>query len=921
MSGDRLARLVLFSGCIWGFGLGTANLAQIVPDNTLGSESSIVVDDSAIDPGQIVDLIKSGAIRGETLFHSFEEFNVSADRQVYFDNPNGIEQIVTRVTGNNPSRILGRLGVNGNASLFLLNPNDILFSENASLDVGGSFVATTADSLVFDDDLVYSATNPETPPLLNVTIPEGIQFGADAGRIEVQGEGHTLGFDSSSLMPTGNAPSSGLKVPTGRTLALIARELNLNGGNLSASEGNIELAAIAQSGEVELEQDNELFAFDYDAIDNFGEINLFQQSLLDVRGGKNLGSVGIRGNNIALRDSTAILASKSNPGRSQTEGKIELVATNFLIITNNAFNTFPSGIFTQIEQTSNHPGADIQIDTDRLELQNNALIVSTVTNKGQGGNININARQIELIDNFNSPYNAGIYSQALSGATGDVGIITVEANDLQLLDDREVILIDDEDDLEDLIGEDRAENFEDAIEDNEDLNIVIGTFESGKRSLNFTGGGEITSINRGSGENGIAIVTANTIQFSEFSSPPEPEVPTPEISEPEVPTPEISEPEVPTPEISEPEVPTPEISEPEVPISEVPTPETPTPEVPTSEVPTPEAPEIPTPEVPTPEVPTPEVPTPEISEPEAPTSETPTPEVPTPEISEPEVPTPEVPTPEISEPEAPTSETPTPEVPTPEISEPEAPTSETPTPEVPTPEISEPEVPTPEAPEIPTPEVPTPETPTHEVPTPEISEPEVPISEVPTPEVPEVITPEAPSTNQDLKSDRVYVFELSSGQTIMVNAKDLIKAAQSESIDSLTNSSSNTKSKSIEIYNSNVSRIETSDPDFDFPSACRLGDNNFVIIGKGGMAENPFSNLIQEITVPDIEAKVPQQKTISATEPNTLEYQPDLIVEAQNWQINRSGKVELLASSSQQSTSSLAGLPNCLKNHNSSNSN
>ena len=866
MSGDRLARLVLFSGCIWGFGLGTANLAQIVPDNTLGSESSIVVDDSAIDPGQIVDLIKSGAIRGETLFHSFEEFNVSADRQVYFDNPNGIEQIVTRVTGNNPSRILGRLGVNGNASLFLLNPNDILFSENASLDVGGSFVATTADSLVFDDDLVYSATNPETPPLLNVTIPEGIQFGADAGRIEVQGEGHTLGFDSSSLMPTGNAPSSGLKVPTGRTLALIARELNLNGGNLSASEGNIELAAIAQSGEVELEQDNELFAFDYDAIDNFGEINLFQQSLLDVRGGKNLGSVGIRGNNIALRDSTAILASKSNPGRSQTEGKIELVATNFLIITNNAFNTFPSGIFTQIEQTSNHPGADIQIDTDRLELQNNALIVSTVTNKGQGGNININARQIELIDNFNSPYNAGIYSQALSGATGDVGIITVEANDLQLLDDREVILIDDEDDLEDLIGEDRAENFEDAIEDNEDLNIVIGTFESGKRSLNFTGGGEITSINRGSGENGIAIVTANTIQFSEFSSPPEPEVPTPEISEPEVPTPEISEPEVPTPEISEPEVPTPEISEPEVPISEVPTPETPTPEVPTSEVPTPEAPEIPTPEVPTPEVPTPEVPTPEISEPEAPTSETPTPEVPTPEISEPEVPTPE-------------------------------------------------------APEIPTPEVPTPETPTHEVPTPEISEPEVPISEVPTPEVPEVITPEAPSTNQDLKSDRVYVFELSSGQTIMVNAKDLIKAAQSESIDSLTNSSSNTKSKSIEIYNSNVSRIETSDPDFDFPSACRLGDNNFVIIGKGGMAENPFSNLIQEITVPDIEAKVPQQKTISATEPNTLEYQPDLIVEAQNWQINRSGKVELLASSSQQSTSSLAGLPNCLKNHNSSNSN
>ena len=792
MSGDRLSRLILFSGCIWGFCLGSENLAQIAPDNTLGIESSIAVDDSALDLDRIVDLIKSGAIRGKTLFHSFEEFNVLADRQVYFNNPKGIEQIVTRVTGNNSSNILGRLGVNGNADLFLLNPNGILFGENASLDIGGSFVATTADSLIFDDDLVYSATNPEAIlPLLNVTIPEGIQFGADAGKIEVRGEGHTLGFDSSTLMPTGNAPSSGLKVPTGKTLALIAGELNLNGGNLSASEGNIELAAIAQSGEVELEQDNNLFAFDYDAIDNFGDINLFQQSLLDARGGKNLGSVRLRGNNINLSDGSAIIASKLSPGKSQTKGKIELTATDSLNIVNNA-SGIPNGIFTQIDQSSNHPGADIKIEADRLRLQNNALIVSTITNKGQGGNININARQIDLIDNLDLPYSVGIYSQSLSGAKGDVGIITVEVNDLQLLDGQTVIFIDDEDDLASIVGENRAEDLEDAIEDNEDVNAVIGAFGSGKRSLILKGGGEITSINRGSGKDGVAIIAADTIQFFNTSDP---EVPTPEVPDPEIPTPD--------PEIPDPEIPTPD-------------------------------PEIPDPEVPTPEVPDPEIPTPE--------------------------------------------------------------------PEIPTPETPEPEIPTPETPE---PEIPTPETPEPEIPEPEVSEPEVSEPEVPDPEVPDI--------SQDLESDRTYVFELSSGQTIVVRAEDLIKAAQLESTSSLANSS-NSKSKSIEIYVSKVSSFETANPNFDILSGCRLGDDNFVIVGKGGIAENPFENLIQEITVPDIEAKLSQPAaTISATELNPTKQHYVPVVEAQNWKLNQSGKIELLASSSQKSMSSLADLPNCLR--------
>ena len=140
--------------------------AQIIPDNTLDAEASRVLPQAVVD-GLETTIIEGGAARGQNLFHSFADFNIDAGQRVYFANPAGIEAILSRVTGGNPSNIFGTLGVDGAADLFLINPNGIVFGENATLDIQGSFYASTAEAIPLGDS-VYSATVPEESSLLTV---------------------------------------------------------------------------------------------------------------------------------------------------------------------------------------------------------------------------------------------------------------------------------------------------------------------------------------------------------------------------------------------------------------------------------------------------------------------------------------------------------------------------------------------------------------------------------------------------------------------------------------------------------------------------------------------------------------------------------------------------------------------------------
>lgn len=234
-------------------------LAQITPDGTLGAESSIVTPTNVNGlPGDVID---GGATRGSNLFHSFERFSIPTGGEAFFNNALDIQNIISRVTGASISNIDGLLRANGAANLFLLNPNGIIFGPNATLNIGGSFVATTANAIGFGNQGFFSASAPDIPSLLTVN-PDAFFFNqVEAGEITINSrrDRTDIGFDTDyRLYGQELAQVEGLKVPDGQSLLLLGGNIRLNGGTLQAPGGRVELGGVSGRGTVGLNDDGSM---------------------------------------------------------------------------------------------------------------------------------------------------------------------------------------------------------------------------------------------------------------------------------------------------------------------------------------------------------------------------------------------------------------------------------------------------------------------------------------------------------------------------------------------------------------------------------------------------------------------------------------------------------------------------------------
>jgi filamentous hemagglutinin family protein len=362
---------------------------EIQIDNTLGNESSIVQPETIIN-GTQSNLIQGGATRGVNLFHSFRDFNVNQGKGVYFNSPSGIERIITRVTGNTSSKIMGVLGVyGGNADLFLINPNGIIFGPNASLDLKGSFLASTASSIIFNDTQ-YSAVEPALFPLLSVNIPLGLKFRGDtSGSIVNQSQVFDLSIGDDPI---------GLRVSQGKTLALVGGDVTLEGGVLTAPDGRIELGSVAGEGEVTLSQLD--WRVGYQNIQYFGDIKLLKGSFIDSQAlGEGSGNISLQGKDITILDGSLVFA--LNFG-SNLGGTIKIVASNSVLIESDS--DFPSVLIAGAIGAGD--GGDILIEAKKLTVNKGGIIQTAATSivteegifpaAGKAGNVIITTEDTKI---------------------------------------------------------------------------------------------------------------------------------------------------------------------------------------------------------------------------------------------------------------------------------------------------------------------------------------------------------------------------------------------------------------------------------------------------------------------------------------------------------------------------------------------
>ncbi|HAZ47931.1 MAG TPA: hypothetical protein DDW76_19575 [Cyanobacteria bacterium UBA11369] len=404
----------------------TPAVAQIVPDGSLGNEASVVVPNVEIN-GIPSERIDGGAIRGANLFHSFGEFNIPEARGAYFSNPNGIINILTRVTGTNRSNIFDTLGVLGNANLFLINPNGIIFGPNARLDLRGSFLAASASGIAFDG-FEFSTVNPQAPPLLTVNIPIGLRFRENPGNIVVTGPGHNLGIDpQTGTFDYRNRPV-GLQVDTNQTLALVGGEVVLTGGNLTASGGRIELGSLAGSGLVNLTPFDRGWALDYTGVSNFGDIRLAPVASVTTRG-ESGGAIGVQGRRVAIANSSIIDSSTLGAGSG---GNLTIRATEAIELSGSIPGTpISSFMLAQVQPGATGTGGDITIETQLLRLTDGGQISAVTFGRGNGGDLNVIATEVELRGtSANGQAPSGLFTSVSPTGIGRGGNLTVNTQRL-----------------------------------------------------------------------------------------------------------------------------------------------------------------------------------------------------------------------------------------------------------------------------------------------------------------------------------------------------------------------------------------------------------------------------------------------------------------------------------------------------------
>ncbi len=378
--------------------------SQIIPDSTLPNNTSIRLENNT-------RIIEEGTTVGDNLFHSFKEFSIPTGSTAYFNNSIGIENIIGRVTSNSTSSIDGLIRANGSANLFLINPNGIVFGQNAQLNIGGSFISSTANSIRFADGFQFTDRDSQTTPMLTISTPIGLQFANNSEAIRVEGIGHSV-IGSPFSPAVGQNASTGLRVEPTKTIALLGGNVILNGGIITAESGRVELGSVGKNSLVNLIQTSSGWNLSYENTASFQDIQLSKRALVNASGVSS-GSIQVQGQKITLTDGSVILIQNQGllPG-----GTLQVNASDSLDISGTDPVAKIAGSLRN-ETIGLGKSGDIEILTTRLILRDGGQINSLTFSPANSGNIIINSTDsVNLVGV--SPLNPGVFSLITAGTFG-----------------------------------------------------------------------------------------------------------------------------------------------------------------------------------------------------------------------------------------------------------------------------------------------------------------------------------------------------------------------------------------------------------------------------------------------------------------------------------------------------------------------